>query len=171
MNTKNCIWFTGLSGAGKSTLAYALSDYLSESGVNNLVLDGDVLRTGLNSDLGFSPEDRAENVRRVGEVAKLMTSVNVTVLVALISPYRADRDKVRSLFKPGQFIEVFVDSSLLTCIKRDVKGLYAKAQRGEVPAMTGMTSSYEAPLQPDLHLHTDLEPLAQCLARIKALLP
>ena len=166
-----CVWFTGLSGSGKSTLALALHRDLSESGVNAFVLDGDVLRTGLNSDLSFSPEDRAENVRRVGEVAKLMSTAGVTVLVALISPYRADRDRVRSLFAPGYFIEVFVDAPLITCIQRDVKGLYAKAQRGEVPAMTGMTSSYEAPLQPDLHLHTDLEPLAQCLAQIKALLP
>ena len=167
----HCIWFTGLSGAGKSTLAYALQQELSASGVNTFVLDGDVLRTGLNSDLGFSPEDRAENVRRVGEVAKLMTTAGVTVLVALISPYRADRDTVRKLFAPGQFIEVFVDAPLLTCIQRDVKGLYAKAQRGEVPAMTAMTNPYEAPLNPDLHLHTDTVPLAQCLAQIKALLP
>ena len=166
-----CVWFTGLSGAGKSTLATALHQELSASGVNTFVLDGDVLRTGLNSDLGFSPEDRAENVRRVGEVAKLMTGAGVTVLVALISPYRADRDTVRKLFAPGQFIEVFVDAPLLTCIQRDVKGLYAKAQRGEVPAMTAMTSPYEAPFNPDLHLHTDLVPLAQCLAQIKALLP
>ena len=167
----HCIWFTGLSGAGKSTLAYTLHQDLSASDVNTFVLDGDVLRTGLNRDLGFSPEDRAENVRRVGEVAKLMTDAGVTVLVALISPYRADRDTVRKLFAPGQFIEVFVDAPLLTCIQRDVKGLYAKAQRGEVPAMTAMTSPYEAPLNPDLHLHTDLVPLAQCLAQIKALLP
>jgi adenylyl-sulfate kinase len=165
-----CIWFTGLSGAGKSTLAYALHLYLSESGVNALVLDGDVLRTGLNSDLGFSPEDRAENVRRVGEVAKLMSSAGVTVLVALISPYRADRDRVRKLFAPEQFIEVFVDAPLQTCIQRDVKGLYAKAQRGEVHAMTAMTSPYEAPLNPDLHLHTDLASLEQCLAQIKSLM-
>ena len=167
----SCIWFTGLSGAGKSTLAYALHEDLSASGVNTFVLDGDVLRTGLNSDLGFSPTDRAENVRRVGEVAKLMTEAGVTVLVALISPYRADRDTVRKLFVPGQFIEVFVDAPLLTCIKRDVKGLYAKAQRGEVAAMTAMTSPYEAPLNPDLHLHTDFAPLSQCVAQIKSLLP
>jgi len=166
-----CIWFTGLSGAGKSTLAYTLHRDLSESDVNAFVLDGDVLRTGLNSDLGFSPEDRAENVRRVGEVAKLMSNAGVIVLVALISPYRADRDRVRSLFAPGQFIEVFVDAPLLTCIQRDVKGLYAKAQRGEVPAMTAMTSPYEAPLNPELHLHTDIVPLAKCLEQIKALLP
>ena len=124
-----CIWFTGLSGAGKSTLAYALHRDLSESGVNVFVLDGDVLRTGLNRDLGFSPEDRAENVRRVGEVAKLMSSAGVTVLVALISPYRADRDRVRDLFAPGYFIEVFVDAPLITCIQRDVKGLYVELQR------------------------------------------
>jgi adenylyl-sulfate kinase len=164
-----CIWFTGLSGAGKSTLAYAVQRDLSESGVNAFVLDGDVLRTGLNSDLSFSPEDRAENVRRVGEVAKLMTSAGVTVLVALISPYRADRDRVRKLFAPEQFIEVFVDAPLQTCIQRDVKGLYAKAQRGEVHDMTAMTSPYEAPLKPDLHLHTDLASLEQCLAQIKSL--
>jgi adenylyl-sulfate kinase len=168
---KFCIWFTGLSGAGKSSLAYALHRDLFESGVNACVLDGDILRTGLNSDLDFSPEGRAENVRRVGEVAKLMTDAGVTVLAALISPYRADRDRVRKLFAPGQFIEVFVDAPLQTCMQRDVKGLYAKAQRGEVLAMTAMTSPYEAPLNPDLHLHTDRVPLAQCLAQIKALLP
>ncbi len=167
----NSICFTGLSGAGKSTLANALQQDLSATGVNAYVLDGDVLPVGLNNDLGFSPEDRAENVRRVGEVAKLMNGAGVTVLAALISPYRADRDKARKLFAPGQFIEVFVDAPLLTCIQRDVKGLYAKAQRGEVPAMTAMTSPYESPLNPDLHLHTDLLPLAQCLAQIKALLP
>ena len=166
-----CIWFTGLSGAGKSTLAYALQQDLTASTIPNCVLDGDVLRTGLNSDLGFSPEDRAENVRRVGEVAKLMTNAGMTVLVALISPYRADRDKVRRLFPEGQFLEVFVDATLLTCMQRDVKGLYAKAQRGEVPAMTAMTSPYESPLSPDLHLPTDLMPLSICIAQIKALLP
>ena len=166
-----CIWFTGLSGAGKSTLAYALKKDLNDSGLNSYVLDGDVLRTGLNSDLGFSPEDRAENVRRVGQVAKLMTDAGITVLVALISPYKADRDMVRVLFPLGEFMEVFVDAPLQTCIQRDVKGLYARAQRGELQAMTAMSSPYEKPLNPDLHLHTDQLPLSQCLVQIKKLLP
>ena len=165
-----CVWLTGLSGAGKSTLAYALHSDLTASGMNAFVLDGDVLRTGLNSDLGLSPGDQAESVRRVGEVAKLMTSAGITVLAALISPYRADRDAVRKLFAPGHFVEVFVDTPLLTCIQRDVKGLYAKAQRGEVPAMTAITSPYEAPFNPDLHLQTELMTLEQCLAQIKAFL-
>ena len=169
-NPSKCIWFTGLSGAGKSTLAYALQDKLIKQGMNVYVLDGDVLRTGINTDLGFSPEDRAENVRRVGEIAKLMVNANVTVLVALISPYKKDRDKARHLFEAGQFIEVFVDAPLDTCIERDVKGLYAKAKRGEVPLMTAVASPYEAPENPEIHLQTDTVQLNKCLEKISMFL-
>ena len=166
-NQSKCIWFTGISGSGKSTLAYALHAELTQQGINAYVLDGDVLRTGINADLGFSPEDRTENVRRVGEIAKLMVNANITVLAALISPYRKDRDQVRQLFDEGQFIEVFVDAPLLTCIQRDVKGLYAKAHKGEVALMTAVASPYEEPEKSEIHLRTSKLSIKHCLNEIK----
>ena len=145
-----CIWFTGLSGAGKTTIAQAVRDQLLAQGRRVYVLDGDLLRTGLNRDLGFSDQDRSENTRRVAEVARLMVDAGVTVLVALISPFEEDRRKARTLFAQGQFVEVYVDAPLLVCMRRDVKCLYAKAQLGGVPAMTGMGSPYQPPTNPDL---------------------
>jgi len=161
-----CIWLTGLSGAGKSTIAQAVCDQLQAQGRLAYVLDGDVLRTGLNSNLGFSDQDRSENTRRVAEVARLMVDAGVTVLVALISPFQQDRMKAKALFPAGQFFEVFVDAPLPACMRRDVKGLYAKAQHGEITAMTGISSPYEPPTNPDLHLQTGVDTLDNCVGQV-----
>jgi len=161
-----CIWLTGLSGAGKSTLAIALSDKLSGQGKHTFILDGDVLRKGLNQDLGFSDADRTENIRRVGEVAKLMVQAGLIVIVALISPFAKDRSLARALFKEGEFIEVFVDAPLATCELRDVKGLYAKARMGELTSFTGIDSSYEHPAKPEIHIHSDQEDLQYSVLRM-----
>lgn len=149
-----CIWFTGLSGAGKSTLGAVLAERLRARGETAYVLDGDRLRAGLNKDLGFSAEDRQENVRRVSEVARLMVDAGLTVIVTLISPFRADREAARSLFAAGQFIEVFVDTPLNECRRRDPKGLYARAATGEIAQFTGISSPYEPPLAPEFVLST-----------------
>ena len=146
------VWFTGLSGSGKSTIADAAERALHALGVRTFVLDGDNLRSGLNKDLGFTPEDRAENVRRVAEVAKLMMESGVVVFVALVSPFRADRRSARDLYEPGDFAEVYVDTSLDVCVARDTKGLYAKAAAGDLPNLSGVGQDYEPPLTPDLHL-------------------
>lgn len=148
------VWLTGLSGAGKSTVASAVEQELVRQGRVTFVLDGDNLRHGLNADLGFTEEDRAENVRRTAEVAKLMADAGVTVLVALISPFRAGRESARRIHDEAglRFVEVFVDTPLDECERRDPKGLYERARRGEIPAMTGIDSPYEVPQHPDLHL-------------------
>lgn len=152
---KGCtVWFTGLSGSGKSTIAVAVEKALWERGVRAYILDGDNIRHGLNSNLGFSPEDRTENIRRIGEVAKLFTDAGMVALTAFISPYRADRDKVRALMQPGDFIEVYVDCPVEECEKRDVKGLYAKARAGQIKEFTGISAPYEAPEKPELVLRT-----------------
>jgi adenylylsulfate kinase len=148
------LWFTGLSGSGKSTVAVALEKALWDRGVCSYILDGDNVRHGLNNDLGFSPEDRTENIRRIGEVAKLFTDAGVVNLTAFISPYRADRDKVRALMQPGDFIEVYVDCPIEVCEGRDVKGLYAKARAGKIPEFTGISAPYEEPLKPEITLKT-----------------
>ena len=150
-----CIWLTGLSGAGKSTLANLLEQYLHAQGRHTYALDGDKLRHGLNRDLGFTEADRGENVRRVAEVARLMVDAGLMVLVSLISPFRKERQLARSLFATGEFIEVFVDTSLPTCEQRDVKGLYAKARRGELKLFTGIDSPYEPPEAPEVRLLCD----------------
>lgn len=147
-----CIWLTGLSGAGKSTLANLLEQHLHAQGRHTCVLDGDNLRHGLNRDLGFTAADRSENVRRVAEVARLMVDAGLVVLVSLISPFRKERQLARSLFAPGEFVEVYVDTALLTCEQRDVKGLYAKARRGELKLFTGIDSPYEPPEAPEVWL-------------------
>lgn len=148
------IWFTGLSGSGKSSVAVAVEQVLLEQGRPALVLDGDNLRHGLNRDLGLSPEDRAENVRRVGEVAKLFASVGWVALVPVISPYAAGRDAVRASHQAGaiRFSEIYVDTPLEVCKERDPKGLYAKAEAGELTGMTGIDAPYEAPADPELRL-------------------
>ncbi len=148
------VWFTGLSGAGKSTLAEAVATRLREAGRGVSVLDGDELRLGLNADLGFSAADRAENVRRVGEVARLMAGAGLIALVPVISPYRADRDRVRSIHETAglPFVEVFVDTPIDVCEQRDVKGLYAKARAGELRGFTGVDDPYEPPVTADVHL-------------------
>ena len=148
------LWLTGLSGSGKSTLARALEAELFRRGATVYVLDGDNVRHGLNRDLGFSPGDRAENIRRIGEVARLLTEHGALVVTAFISPYRADRDGVRALLAPGDFVEVYVDADLATCEARDPKGLYARARRGEIPEFTGISAPYEAPDAPELVVRT-----------------
>ncbi len=152
--TPRCIWFTGLSGSGKSTIANLLEKRLHAQGRHTYILDGDNLRHGLNRDLGFTQADRVENIRRVAEVAKLMVDAGLLVLVSFISPFRAEREMARSLFAPGEFVEVFVDASLAECEQRDPKGLYAKARRGELKNFTGIDSPYEVPLAPDVRLQT-----------------
>jgi adenylylsulfate kinase len=149
------VWLTGLSGSGKSTIAVAAEAALIERGRLAYVLDGDNIRHGLNRNLGFSPEDRTENIRRIGEVAKLFTDAGVIVITSFISPYRSDRDAVRALMAEGDFVEVHVDASLETCESRDVKGLYKKARAGEIPEFTGISAPYEAPFHPELVLDTN----------------
>jgi len=146
------IWFTGLSGSGKSTLADEVEQRLFQQGVSTFLLDGDNVRHGLCRDLGFTDADRKENIRRVGEVAKLMADAGLLVLTAFISPHRSERQMVRELLEPGQFIEVFVDTPLAVCEARDPKGLYRKARAGELTNFTGIDAVYEAPEQPELHL-------------------
>ena len=152
---KPCVlWLTGLSGAGKSTIANAIEKKLFAAGRHTCLLDGDNVRHGLNRDLGFTEADRVENVRRVAEVSKLMVDAGLIVLVSFISPFRAERNFARSLFQPGEFLEVYVDTPLAIAEKRDPKGLYARARRGEIANFTGISSPYEPPLRPDLHIDT-----------------
>ena len=164
------LWLTGLSGSGKSTLARALERALVSRGVLAYVLDGDNVRGGLNADLGFAPEDRVENIRRIGEVAVLLNDAGVLVLTAFISPYRADRARARALFPPGAFVEVFVDAPLELCEQRDPKGLYRKARAGEIPEFTGVSAPYEPPDAPELRVATGARPLDACVADLLAFL-
>lgn len=157
------LWFTGLSGAGKSSVAVALEEVLHGMGCRTYILDGDNVRTGLNRDLAFSPEDRIENIRRIGEVAGLFRDAGVINLVAFISPYRRDREMARALSADGDFVEVFVDCALEVCEQRDTKGLYAKARAGAIPNFTGISAPYEAPEEAEIHLHTDQMSLEQCV--------
>lgn len=150
------IWLTGLSGAGKSTLANLLEQELHAMGRHTYLLDGDRVRHGLSRDLGFSAADRSENMRRVAEVARLMVDAGLIVVVSLISPFRHERQMARGLFAPGDFVEVFVDTPLEVCERRDIKGLYARARAGGLPLFTGIDSPYEQPEQPDVHLRCDL---------------
>lgn len=149
------LWFTGLSGSGKSTIAHRVERMLIERGAFAYVLDGDNIRHGLNSDLGFAQKDRVENIRRIGEVARLFADAGGLILSAFISPYREDRDRVRRLMGPGEFIEVFVDTPLEICEARDPKGLYKKARAGEISNFTGLDAPYEAPTSPEVHLETE----------------
>lgn len=148
------VWFTGLSGSGKSTLAHAAEEALFKKGCYTYILDGDNMRHGLNSDLGFSEADRRENIRRIGEVAKLFVDAGVIVLAAFISPYQEDRDRVRALFEPAEFIEIYVKCDLDTCESRDPKGLYRKARAGQLPQFTGIDSPYEEPQNPEMVIDT-----------------
>jgi adenylyl-sulfate kinase len=162
------LWLTGLSGCGKSTLAMALEQALIADGRLAFVLDGDNVRHGLNGDLGFSAEDRVENIRRIGEVARLFVSAGVIAITSFISPFRADRQAVRKLMAPGEFIEVFVDAPLAVCEARDPKGLYKKARAaasaGKGLEFTGIDAPYEPPLSPELHLRTDQATVEVCVA-------
>jgi adenylylsulfate kinase len=149
------VWLTGLSASGKSTIAYTLEHALMERGHLAYVLDGDNIRHGLNKNLGFSPEDREENIRRIGEVAKLFTDAGAITITSFISPYKGDRDKVRALLAAGEFIEVYVECPVDVCSERDPKGLYKKAMAGEIKNFTGVNAPYEAPDKPELVIHSD----------------
>lgn len=166
------LWFTGLSGSGKSTIAVALEGVLYDAGVLCYRLDGDNIRLGINKNLGFSAEDRTENIRRVGEVSKLFVDAGMVVLSSFISPYREDRDRVRAIHEMSgmPFIEIFVDCSLDAAEARDPKGLYKKARAGEIKNFTGIDDPYEAPEHPELHLHTDKQTLAEEVQMILELL-
>ncbi|HNV20098.1 MAG TPA: adenylyl-sulfate kinase [Candidatus Hydrogenedentes bacterium] len=164
------LWFTGLSGSGKSTLAHAVEQALYDKGCRTIVLDGDNIRHGLNKNLGFSPEDREENIRRIGEVAKLFTQAGVIALTAFISPYRADRDKARELLNDGEFVEVYLKCAVDVCESRDVKGLYKKARAGEIKEFTGISAPYEEPLNPELVIDTAAETLEESTRKVLAYL-
>lgn len=160
------LWFTGLSGAGKSTLAHAVEARLHSLGCRTYVLDGDNVRHGLCGDLGFSAQDRTENIRRIGEIAKLMIDAGVFALTAFISPFRADRERVRGMVMHGEFIEIYCQCTVDVCEARDVKGLYKRARAGEVKEFTGISSPYEAPLKPELVVDTASHSLDECVEQV-----
>ena len=160
------LWFTGFSGSGKSTIAHRLEEILFQNGVRTYVLDGDNVRTGLNRGLGFSAEDREENIRRIGQVARLFVDAGLVVLTAFISPYKKDRAAVRSLMGSDEFVEIYVKCPLEVCEQRDVKGLYEKARRGVVNQFTGIDDPYEVPENPEIILETDKLNLEQCVEEI-----
>jgi len=162
------LWFTGLSGAGKSTLANAVGYELHQRGLASYVLDGDNIRHGLNRGLGFGPDDRKENIRRIGEVAKLFVDAGVITLTAFISPYREDRELARSLVDEGEFIEVYVKCPLEECERRDVKGLYQKARNGEISQFTGISSPYEEPLSAELVIESNEQTIEESVQRVIA---
>lgn len=164
------IWLTGFSGSGKTTIARALEAELKAAGHAVFVLDGDQLRRGLCADLGYSPEDRQENIRRVGEVARLFAEAGLICIVALISPYRRDRARARAAASPGRFCEIYVNAPLAVCEQRDPKGLYARARAGELREFTGISAPYEAPEQPDLELRSAEWDVPTCVARVRAAL-
>ena len=160
------LWFTGLSGAGKSTLAHAVERRLYELNSSTFVFDGDNVRHGLCSDLGFAQLDREENIRRIGEMAKLFTEAGVIAITAFISPYRADRDRVRALVDAGDFIEIYCNCPIEICEQRDVKGLYAKARQGIIPEFTGISAPYEHPLNPEITLDTSSLSETECVEQV-----
>lgn len=160
------VWFTGLSGSGKSTLAHAVEETLHQQGCRTFVLDGDNVRHGLCGDLGFSSKDRVENIRRIGEMAKLFMEAGVIVLTAFISPFRADRERVRGMVEHGDFIEIYCDAPIEVCESRDVKGMYKKARAGLIAEFTGISSPYEAPVEPELTVNTETEELDACVQQV-----
>ena len=160
------LWLTGLSGSGKSTIADRVEQALHQQGYKTYLLDGDNIRHGLNSNIDFSESGRKENIRRIGEVAKLFLDAGIIVISAFISPFREDRETVRNLLKEGEFIEIHVDCPLEICEQRDVKGLYAKARRGEIPNFTGISSPFEIPTHPEITIHTDHEKLDDSVNKI-----
>lgn len=164
------VWFTGLSGAGKTTLALALENALHGWGIHTAVLDGDSLRLGLNSDLGFSPAERATNVQRTAQVCKLMVDAGLVVIASLISPHAQSRNKARALFRAGQFFEVYLSAPLEVCEQRDPKGLYGRARCGDIPQFTGVSAAYEVPESPNLVLQTHELNVSECLERLLAML-
>lgn len=160
------VWFTGLSGSGKSTLAHAVEEQLYQMGHRTFVFDGDNVRHGLNKDLGFSKEDRQENIRRIGEMCKLFAEAGVISLTAFISPYKEDRLFVRQMVNKGDFIEIYCNCSLEICEQRDIKGLYAKARKGEISSFTGISSPYESPDNPEIILSTGHSTLEECVNEV-----
>ena len=164
------LWFTGLLGSGKSTIAHAVEEQLFKQGFRTFVLDGDNVRHGLSSNLGFSEEDRKENIRRVGETAKIMLEAGIITLTAFISPYRQDRERVKIMMPPGDFIEIYCEATLETCERRDVKGFYKKARAGIIKNYTGIDSPYEIPDNPELTLNTDNQTLEESVQAVLALL-
>lgn len=164
------LWFTGLSGAGKSTLAHAVEERLHQLSCRTFVLDGDNVRQGLSGDLGFSHQDRQENIRRIAEVAKLLLESGTIALTAFISPFRAERQSARNLVPHGDFIEIYCSCDLAVCEQRDVKGLYKKAREGELKLFTGISSPYEEPENPDLIIDTGTDDLTACVDRVMSLL-
>ena len=155
------LWFTGLSGSGKSTLANLVEIALHRQGLSTYILDGDNIRQGINKDLSFAPEDRTENIRRIAEISKLMLDAGVITLAAFVSPYIKDREEVKQIVGTDNFIEIFVNTSLEECERRDVKGLYKKARSGEIKNMTGISAPYEAPIKPNLEVVTDGQPIEE----------
>jgi len=167
LNQKGLIlWFTGLSGSGKSTLAVEVERNLNEKGRATYLLDGDNIRHGLNADLGFSPEERAENIRRIGEVAALFLDAGIITLASFISPYKKDRERIRKLSPKDRFVEIHVDCPLEVCEERDVKGLYKKAREGLIQDFTGISAPYENPEAPEIYLNTAETPMADCVGKI-----
>lgn len=160
------LWFTGLSGSGKSTVANAVAKRLYEDQTNSYVLDGDNIRFGINKDLGFSDEDRKENIRRIGEVSKLFVDSGQVVLTAFISPFREDRDRVRALLEENEFVEIYIKCSIEACEARDPKGLYEKARKGIIKDFTGISSPYEEPLKPELIVDTEKHSIEECVEQI-----
>ena len=160
------LWFTGLSGSGKSTIANVVEQKLFEKGINTYTLDGDNIRKGINNDLSFSPEDRTENIRRIAEVSNLMVDAGLVVLAAFVSPYKKDRENIRTIVKDVNFVEVYINTSVEECERRDVKGLYKKARAGEIKNMTGISAPYEAPENPDIEINTETESIEDAAKRI-----
>ena len=160
------LWFTGLSGSGKSTLANLVEMALHQQGLSTYILDGDNVRQGINKDLSFAPKDRSENIRRIAEISNLMLDAGVVTLAAFVSPYIKDREAVKQIVGPDKFIEIYVNTSLAECERRDVKGLYKKARAGEIKNMTGISAPYQAPIHPDLEINTDGQTIQQSVAVI-----
>ncbi|MGJ8591443.1 MAG: adenylyl-sulfate kinase [Aquaticitalea sp.] len=160
------LWFTGLSGSGKSTIANKVEDALYRKGIKTYTLDGDNIRMGLNSDLTFAPEDRTENIRRIAETANLMIDAGLVVLAAFVSPYKKDRENIKSIVKDVNFVEIYVNTSVEECERRDVKGLYKKARAGEIKNMTGISAPYEEPTHPDIEILTEKESVEDAVEKI-----
>ena len=160
------LWFTGLSGSGKSTIANAVEQELYKLGIHTYSLDGDNIRTGINNDLSFSPQDRTENIRRIAEIANLMIDAGLVVLAAFVSPYKKDRENIKSIVKDVNFVEIYINTSVEECERRDVKGLYKKARAGEIKNMTGISAPYEAPENPDLEIKTEATTVNEAVDKI-----
>ena len=160
------LWFTGLSGSGKSTIANVVEQKLFQGGINTYTLDGDNIRKGINKDLSFSPDDRTENIRRIAEIANLLVDAGLVVLAAFVSPYKKDRENIRTIVKDINFVEIYINTSVDECERRDVKGLYKRARAGEIKNMTGISAPYEAPENPDIEIKTENESIEAAAERI-----